>query len=57
MHPAEWRVLPEIPAAISARLIKTPCGKEVIIDIHKLRQDRPPYDLQHRIYYDDNRRI
>lgn len=57
MHPAEWRVLPEIPAAISARLIKTPCAKEVIIDIHKLRQDRPPYYLQHGIYYDDNRRI
>ena len=54
MRPAYGRVLPEIPSAVSVCLIKTPCCKKMIINIHKLRQDRPPYNLQHSVYRYNN---
>lgn len=57
MHPAERRVLPEIPAAIPPCLIKPPCGKQVVINIHRLRKNGPSYKLQNEKSKDNCRGI
>lgn len=51
------RILPEVLAAVSACLDKSPGREDMIENIHKLGKDSPARDLQRRKRYYDKLRI